>query len=84
MDKDRTRQLMRPRYRDVGKGEKIRHKIAYGELTTSLKERIAQTDPTERELLEWIIIQAKINNLHRMSLSDANITEDDINWPLTK
>ena len=81
MDKDEPKQVMRPGYRDLLKGEKLRHIVAYSNLTTSLQERIVATDPTERELLEWIIIQHKINNLHRVSMSGKIIDEDDIEWP---
>ncbi len=81
MDKDTTKDVMRSGYRNLLSGEKIRHIVAYSDLTDSLQERIVATDPTERELLEWIIIQQKINNLHRMSMSDAVIDEDDIEWP---
>ena len=56
-------------------------RVRYSNLTQDLKDRIAETDPTEHELLEWIVIQIKINNLHLMKLSNQNITEDDIDWP---
>lgn len=56
--------------------------IRYSDLTQSLKDKIAETDPTEHELLWRILIQSKINNFHRMKLSGVNIDEDDIQlWP---
>ena len=57
--------------------------ISYNQLNQDLKDRIAETDPTERELLTWIVIQTKINNLHLTYLSGKIIDEDDIDWPLT-
>ncbi len=80
MDKDRPRHVMRARYRDVGKGEKIRHKIAYGELTTSLQTRIGP-DLTEHELLEHIILTLKRINTQLAKVTDEDITEDDIRCP---
>ncbi len=81
MDKDTTKDVMRPGYRDFLKGEKIRHIVSYSELTSSLQARIAETDPTERELLELIVLQVKQINLYLMAMSDENITGDDIEWP---
>ena len=61
--------------RDIG------GKVKYSDLTQSLKAKIAEADLTEHELLELIIIQVKKINLHLMSLSGEDITEDDIEWP---
>ena len=58
--------------------------VRYSDLTQSLKDKIAETDPTEHELLMWILIQTKINNLHHTYLSGKVVDEDDIDWPLTK
>lgn len=55
--------------------------VRYSNLTQDLKDKIAETDPTEHELLYQIVIQKKINNLHRMKLSGMNISEGDIQWP---
>ncbi|KKN27736.1 hypothetical protein LCGC14_0861600 [marine sediment metagenome] len=81
MDKDRPRNVMRNPYRDLGRGEKTRAIVSYSQLTDSLKDRIIATDPTERELLEMIVVQSKILVLHLMAMSDESITEDDIEWP---
>ena len=69
------------KYTDPGKGTTHRHKINYGNLSQYVRDKIAEADLTEHELLERIVIQMKINNLHRAILSDEEITEDDINWP---
>ena len=55
--------------------------IRYSDLTQNVKDKIAETDPTEHELLEMIVIQIKINNLHLMKLSNIDFTEDDVDWP---
>jgi hypothetical protein len=55
--------------------------VRYSDLTQSLKDKIAETDPTEHELLAWIVIQEMIGNLHRMKLSNVNIEEIDVDWP---
>ena len=55
--------------------------IRYSDLTQNVKDKIAETDPTEHELLEMIVIQIKINNLHLMKLSNVNIDEVDVDWP---
>ncbi len=81
MDKDTVRNVMRAPYIDLGRGQKRRTIVSYSNLTSSLKTRISAADLTEHELLGRIIIQQKINNLHRMSLSDLAIDEDDIEWP---
>ncbi len=81
MDKDHPRNVMNTPYRNLGSGEKRRTIVSYSELTSSLQEKIVATDPTERELLEGITIQVKINNLHLMALSNKIITMDDIEWP---
>ena len=83
MDKDKPRQVMRTRYRDTGKGEKVRRTetVTYSYVSTSLKERIAEADLTVHELTEQIIVQDKISNLHLAQISSENVTEEDIDWP---
>lgn len=56
-------------------------RVRYSNLTQDLKDRIAATDPTEHELLEMIVIQMKINNLHEMKLSNEYLTEVNVDWP---
>ena len=80
MDKDTVKQVMRPRYRNIGKGERTRHVVSYSQLTTILQERIGE-DATELELLDMLLIEAKIKTLHLMQISSEDITEDDIEWP---
>jgi hypothetical protein len=81
MDKDRPRNVMRAPYRDLGKGEKIRHIVSYSELTKAARDKLEAADLTEHKLLELIIIEARKINLHLMSITDDNITGDDITWP---
>lgn len=74
-DKDKPKDVMREPYISTSGGKKIRATVAYSQLTSSLKGRIG-ADLTEHELLEMIIIQAKMINLHLMS-----ITGEEIEWP---
>ena len=69
------------KYIDVAKGATHRHQIVYGDLTGNLKDKIAEADLTVHELMEQIIIQDKISNLHLAQISSENITEEDIDWP---
>lgn len=56
-------------------------RVRYSNLTQSLKDKIAEADPTEHELLYQILTQVRINNFHLMKLSGENISEEDIVWP---
>ena len=52
--------------------------IRYSDLHSSLKEKIAETDPTEHELLEMIIITLKKINDHMYEITDEELTVGDI------
>ena len=69
------------KYTDIMRGLTQRVPVGYGNLSQYVRDKIAEADLTEHELLERIVIQMKINNRHRAILSDEEVTEDDINWP---
>ena len=69
------------KYLDLSTGKTHRHSIDYKDLSAYVKDKIAEADMDEHELLKLIVIQMKINNLHRAILSKHEITEKDIKWP---
>ena len=79
----RTRDDLRSTpYGDIPFGATHWHSnIGVGQLATGLREKIDAADLTEHELLEQIIIQVKMSNLHLMQISSENVTEEDIDGP---
>lgn len=79
MDKDRPPNVMRARYRDTGKGEKIRRleTVTYSSLSTSLKERIG-VDITEHELLDRINLALDRIIAHVEEITDEKFTVEDV------
>lgn len=77
MDKDTTHQQMRPRYRNLGRGEKVRHIVSYSELTSSLQERIG-VDLTEHELLDKINFALDRIIAHLEEITDEEFSVEDV------
>lgn len=80
MDKDTVKQVQRPRYHDIGKGERTRHKVSFSQLTTSLQERLG-ADLTEHELLDRInlALDRIIEHLEEITGEEFSV-EDVMEW----
>ncbi|KKN70384.1 hypothetical protein LCGC14_0430790 [marine sediment metagenome] len=80
MDKNRPPNVMRPGYRDLGKGKTHKHIVSHVDLDAFVQEQLGP-DITERDLIELAVATLRRINLHLSIITDEEIDYGDIIWP---